>query len=934
MVSRLGYYLFLLKPIISIVSIPELRKWLCRSDKTFIENLEFGIKVWNSIEFVLLTKTEIIIDEFCNNLPKLRAEVKKSVNAAEHASNAWQKINEFLSLHYAAGAVSVGVKEKLINTLSAEARSKWSRKNPSVAVMRALLTTLHSSSMQNYYKSNTSDYAKFIGTNLSYFTTILFSEETGSIDDEQQRALKEIFEAILNELKTFIKQTPSLDAFKSAFSRHIVQQLCEIVISLKSRRIDYASELFAILQELYFDYSQTDKLKKYLQKPSAADATGFCEIFDVPMHVFMIVVETILIAHRNDSELQKCFFAYLVNDKTGKLRTTTAEVSDKLLLQCLTLFMQLLRKHEVPLSFEFDSLKAITYLGKRIEAIVNEHQAAYMYEVLSLVCATLKLNPMILEHTACQIAVKFMVVAKTEEHVWRKYEQLMFLLIEMYRKLSRAEKFVAQLIRNLYETLTSVKLSKKLKRTFNADFVEPVVTPPKRIKADDSEIGVVESPKNDAKIDFVDLLIRNFDSDADGEKDAKITQRAVAAQSWNDIAFAFPPTISQTYTRFISGLISKPSLVVWKTLVFTLKDYVRQLHDSDGKCSENTIFLIEISSALLSQYFMGSRLAEQADKTWKSIEENRQLTYDVLADFGRAILNQEHNYRTMNAFLKLSYNVTNFDLTTWYYCPDSMSGEHESDLPQIDGAKCVQNIHSYLAPKEWTIIEQRITNFGKRECKSNINKIYLQRLKAAQLFGSAQKDATIDKFILSTTFDDTEQLTAILADETVSTWFVANLDATQKRTVCERLLQSPQQLDVFYRISLADREFVDILILSIYKCIVDVLASCKKGVYLTEIEFEKCFGGEYGAIGGQLSDVIDKIVKQKMVGDKQLIENFRDDISEYLRLLVHLPIGFSNTDLKNVLFSLNLVVYRNLLATDNDQLRLQTIRLLKSKKLN
>lgn len=912
------------------MDIPELRKWLARSDKSFIENLEFGIKVWNSIEFVLLTKTEIILDEFCNNLPKLRDEVKQSDDPSTYATNAWQRINEFLGLHYAAGAVSVGVKEKLINALTAEAKAKWNRKNPSLAVLRTLLTTLRSSSMQNYYKSNTSDYAKFIGTNLSYFTVVLSSDATDFADDEQQRQLKEIFEAILSELKAFIKQTPFLDAFKLAFSREIVQLLCEIVILLKGRGVDYASELFAILQELYFDYSQTDKLKKYLLKPSAGDAGGFSEVFDVPMHVFMVVIETILIAHRNDSELQKCFFAYLLNDTTGKFRTTTADVSDRLLLQCLTLFMQLLKKHEVPLNFEFDSLKAIAYLGKRIEAIVNEHHSAYMYEVLSLVCATLKLNPLILEHTACQIAVKFMVVAKTEEHVWRKYEELMFLLIEMYRKLSRAEKFVALLIRNLYETLASVKLSKKLKRSFNAEFVESV-TPTKRAKADDSAVEVVESPKHDAKIDFVDLLIKNFDSDGDGEKGAKIAARTNATQCWNDIAFAFPPTISQTYTRFISGLISKPSLVVWKTLVFTLKDYVQQLHDSDGKSSENTIFLIEISSALLSQYFMGSRLAEQADKTWKSIEEHRQLTYDVLADFGRAILNQEHNYRTMNAFLKLSHSVSNFDLTTWYYCPDSMSGEHASDLPKINGAKCVQSIHSYLTPKEWTIIEQRITNFGKRECKSNINKLYLQRLKATQLFGVGQKDVEMDKFVLSTTFDDAEQLTAILVDETASAWFIGNLSTTQKRTVCERLLQSAQHLDVCYQIALADREFVDILIFSIYKCIVDILASSKKGVYLSEIDFEKCFAGEYAAIGDHLTGVIEKIVKQKNNGDKQLLENSREDLSEYLRLLVHLPIGFSATDIKNVLFSLNIVVYRNLLAADTDELKLQTIRLLKGK---
>lgn len=112
------------------------------------------------------------------------------------------------------------------------------------------------------------------------------------------------------------------------------------------------------------------------------------------------------------------------------------------------------------------------------------------------------------------------------------------------------------------------------------------------------------------------------------------------------------------------------------------------------------------------------------------------------------------------------------------------------------------------------------------------------------------------------------------------------------------------------------------------KSIIDVLASSKRGAAdLNEIDFEKCFAGEYEAFGNQLTT----IVKQKSVGDERLIENSRDDLVEYLRLLVHLSIGFCRAEVKNVLFLLNIVVYRNLCVSDNDQLTQQAIRLFKGK---
>lgn len=910
----------------------ELRKWLNRPNLSFADNLSFGIKVWNSIEFVLLTKQEIIVDEFCNNLPKLREEIKNA--DAKYGEEAWTKINEFLSFRYSSGAVSVTVKDKLVKTLSKEAEISIDESHQSHLILNALLITLQNPSIQNYYKSNATEFARFLGTNIRYLTVLLQSDE---VSDDQSKLYKQHIDELLGILKAFIKQTPFLDDFKSAFAVEILAPLCELITLAQNRKITNKQDLLSILQELYFDGSQTNQLKQYLSGEKSKFPT-FHEIFATPMHVFLMVVETIVWSFRNDDEVQQAFLRYLFNEVDGKFRVQSDE-SIQTQLNGLTVFILLLKKYDVPLNFQIDSNKAFVYIGKQIEHFVHSYHATYVYEMLNLLCATLKLNPLILEYSVCQIAVKFMLLAKSNETIWNKYEEFMFLVIEMYRRLSRAEKFISQLIRNLQETVSKVKLSKKLKRSFNGSFVEGS-TPSKKLKKSTEEDAAQESticeestvPDNH----FVTMYEENMLNECEAlvtKLDFKRTSRT--NQIWSDIAFALTPAISSTYTRFISGLVSKPSLVVWKTLIFTLKDYVQQLNETEGKCSENSVFLIEITSALLSLYFMGSRLAEQSDKSWDAIDKNRNITRDVLSEFGHAILNQEHNYRTMNAFLKLCYSASNFDLLCWYYRPDSMRSSEKNDcvVPenQFDVEKCAKKLHSYLSEKEWITIEQRITNFGKRECKANINKIYLQRLKATQLFELDKAEAQdISKHTLSTAFKDIEQISDILNDQSLCAWFIGNLNAEQKRSVCELLLQSTSEFDTLNRLrSINDWQFIEILTFATYKKLIDILAAGKHSEYLSAIDFEAVFEREFKKSSKQLSNLVEKVIDDTKCADKKLVQKKRDQILDLLTLLTNLPIGFGKPDAKSIISLLNIIVYRYLSVARDSELSTIAVNVFK-----
>lgn len=898
---------------------------------SFIDKLNFGLKVWNSIEFVLLTKQEIVVDEFCNNLPKLRDEIKNSTDP-KYGEIAWEKINEFLAFRYSSGAVSVAVKDKLIKTLSNEAEISIKESQTSHLTMNALLITLQNSSIQNYYKSNATEFARFLGANIRYLTILLESEE---ISADKSKVYKEYIEQLFNSLKVFIKQTPFLDEFKSAFATEIITALCELIILSQNREINNKQELLNILQELYFDGNQTTELNQHLSG-AKTKTKKFQEIFEKPMHVFLIVVEALLLSFRNHDEVQQAFLRYLFNEINGIFRVQSNETIQTQ-LNGLTVFILLLKKYDVPLNFQIDSNKAFVYLGKQIEYFVNSYCSTHVYEVLNFLCATLKLNALILETSVCQIAVKFMLIAKNDEKIWNKYEEFMFLLIEMYRKLSRAEKFISHLIKNLYEALSTVKLSKKLKRSFNSSYVEGS-TPSKKLKngtEDESimEISVIQEssqPQNR----YVTIIEENILAECESLATKSDWKRKIRNnQIWSDIAFAFTPAISGTYTRFISGLVSKPSLVVWKTLTFTLKDYVQQLKEADGKASENCVFLIEITSALLSQYFMGSRLAEHSDKSWDSIETNRNVTREILSEFGHAILNQEHNYRTMNAFLKLCYSASNFDLLCWYYRPDSMrfteSNEDETLKNKFNVENTAKKLHSYLTEKEWITIEQRITNFGKRECKANINKIYLQRLKSSQLFDLEKVD-DISKYVLSTAFKDIEQITDILNDSSLCEWFISNLNVSQKRTVCELLLQSTSEFDTLNRLcGINDWQFIEILTVSTYKKLFEVFADGKHSEYLSLIDFDAIFGREFKKTSKKLGTILEKQCSDSKCADKKHIQKNRELIEKMLGFVNNLPVGFGKQDAKSIVSLLNIIAYRYLSAAGDEELAKITVNIFK-----
>lgn len=213
-ISQLCHHKTLKHPI-SYPPATELRAWLNRPEQTFCANLAFGMKAWRSIEFVLISKHEIIAEEFCRNLPALRKELRKSGASETATAEAWSIIGEFLALKYSAGAISSAVKQQLVDALRKEANKTLD--SPVAGVFGAMLVTLEHSGMQNFYKSTPAALADFIGTICAYLLRLI--EQQALLADGWLPKQTEVIRKMLSGLLTFVKQTPMLEVFRKRFAR-------------------------------------------------------------------------------------------------------------------------------------------------------------------------------------------------------------------------------------------------------------------------------------------------------------------------------------------------------------------------------------------------------------------------------------------------------------------------------------------------------------------------------------------------------------------------------------------------------------------------------------------------------------------------------------------------------------------------------------------
>ncbi|XP_055905406.1 uncharacterized protein LOC129940904 [Eupeodes corollae] len=834
----------------------EFIRWLNRPEKSFEDNFSFAIKAWKSSEFPLSSKYEKVLDWLAGktkHLGKTTEDFKENL------------LSEFLQLRCPLGSIDLAVKRNFIEGILKWIHSWKSLDNRKPIEILFGISELEM--MQDLFRSDYEMYSKVLGQIFkSYENYLRHSEEAILVGSES-----EFFGKVMGTVKSRSSKAGNVKEFEEKFREFTFQNLVELIIVFQHKGLKFFDELLELEKTLYADYVETKLITKLLK---------------LPIHVNLLAFECAIVNYRGDfkfyQQLIKTIFESLLKGKLAK---------DKALsLTMVSYMLEMFRKHDISLNFEVIPHKttAIQYFGDKVTHFVTAFQEDHLLEVLNLLCATLRLNPLILEKSVFEITAK-MMVAKKNEQEQEVFEEYLILLMDMFKKLSRAEKFVASLQKSVRLILDTHKVPKKTKRRRTiTDSMEDGGG--KKAKLENGEeINVSSSGEDDINF-YLQVLFRDFHQHPESKsKTEKVC-------SFPHIAFAWPSTsVGLGFSKLIIGLMSKPSLVIWKTTIYALKELIAEATTSS--LDDNILFLFDFYSSLVCQYFSGCKLPEQSDKFWTEIENNRQLTRETLKEFGHFLLAQEHNNRTMNAFLECSYYAGLFDLLLWYYRPDFMTNDEEF-------SESSKTLHGYLSEDEWMLIKQRIINFGRVECKFNANRLLLQQLKGRMLF-QRKKSLHLQKTMLAPTASDFEQTKLVFSGSSdEGSWLLSNMSSKEKHEICELLVQEMdfEMIETFVE----DIEALEMIVLELYRKLGVLFQGTKKAI-LSKIDFD-----------GDVETIRQTIVEKKETYSVKKLE--AEGLKEILELIGKLPIGCSRKTKKEIFFLLQLAVFRDLKASEEEEL--------------
>ncbi|XP_055854277.1 uncharacterized protein LOC129918012 [Episyrphus balteatus] len=827
----------------------EFHRWLNRSEKTFEENFHFAIKSWKSSEFPLSSKYEKILEWFSSKT-KLLGKTTEDFNE--------NLFNEFLSLKCPLGSIDLTIKRNFIEKILKWTNNWKSHNNRKPIEILFQITELEM--MQDLFRTEYEIYARVLGKIFKMYENYLREFDTLLVGRES-----ELFNKIIETVKSRATKTGNLKEFEEKFTEFAFQPLIELIIVFQDKGIKFFDDLLDLQKTLFHDYVKS----KFIDKVSKLST-----------HVNLLAFECAIVNYRGDIK----FYSELIKAIFLKVHSEDMSKNQGLILTIIAYTLEMFRKHDISLNFEVSpQTTAIQLLLKEIQSLTIECQEEHLLEVLNLLCATLRLNPLILEKSVFEITAR-MMVAKKNDQEQKVFEEYLILLMDMFRKLSRAEKFVGSLQKSVRELLATHQVPKKAKkRRTITESGEEVSS--KKIKLENGEMKV--STLNEETNFYLEILFNDFHQHPESKS------KTEKVSSFPYIDYAWPTSsVGLGFSKLIIGLMSKPSLVIWKTLIYALKELISNTTTLD----DNTLFLFDFYSSLLCQYFSGCKLPEQSDKFWAEIESNRQLTRGTLKEFGHFLLAQEHNNRTMNAFLECSYHAGLFDLLLWYYRPDFMTNDENF-------SESSKTLHGYLSDDEWMLIKQRIINFGRIECKFNANRLLLQQLKGRILF-QKKKSVHLQKTMLAPASSDFEQTKLAFSGVNDSSWLLSNMNSKEKHEICELLVQ---ELDLeMIECFTEDIEALEMILLELYRKVGTLFQESKKAI-LSKIDFD-----------GDVEVIAKTVVEKKEDYSVKKVEV--DSLRDVLDIIGKLPIGCCRKAKKELFFVLQLAVFRDLKASEEDEL--------------
>lgn len=654
------------------LKIAELKAWLQDKSKDYTARLEFAIKVWQSVDFVYNNKYEVI----CQWLAETLCNAQNELPVAQ--------LQQLFRLRAQPGLVNIPTKSQLIQTLLDRINEDSQAAAHAHAYPQLLQSLINFELVQDALRADYDLLMSSYGTLFHTYERQLLNAP-GSGESQLPVRHADFVLPLLQQLRDYVQRAQHHERLLVAYTSAALHPLCQLLLQLREHNLCCFEQLAAIEQQL------TEKL---------TDVETLQRIAEQPLHVQMLVLEAVVYNRRFDPQ-----YLYKISNHIFHTLVKDSE-QPQLVLALTTHMLETLRKHNITLQFSEEAKrKSIEFLSHRIMKIVGHFKDNHLAEVLRLLCVALRLNPLILEPNVYQITVWMLTITKRNYTELRMYSDYLVLLLDMFRRLSRGERFVMQLLKSLREWLQQFELT--LPSSIGGG------KEPKRSRLEEEP---VESELNA----YVQLIYKSHLGAADS-----VQPNAVACSSRDPLAQSWPAqTAGAAFTRLVSHLMSKPSMVIWKMLLHSFAELLEP--QQTAVLPVNLNYAIELQATLLSQYLLGTRLAEQVQQFQSELQQQRQHTIQVLLQFGRHLLAQEHNRRTMNSFLECVERACSFELLLAYYWPD--------------GLPASETLHKFLPSDEWELIQQRVHNFGKSLCRQRLQRLEVQLMQAGWLLLPNQRD--------------------------------------------------------------------------------------------------------------------------------------------------------------------------------------------------
>uniref|UniRef100_A0A1A9Z4Q4 Urb2 domain-containing protein n=1 Tax=Glossina pallidipes TaxID=7398 RepID=A0A1A9Z4Q4_GLOPL len=858
----------------------EFARWLRRNDKSFVENLRFAIKAWQSVEFSLNTKYEIIIEWISEQ------------DLLQDCDVVIEDFVELLTVQVHPGIVGQQIKRQFVEWLLNLAENHCNV--PDAAVKRKwpeiLKLLIEFELLQDLYRVDYDLHARTYAAIFQCYEVYLIPMRNGTpfLFNHESEFLMSVFKT----LKDYIKLCADISKYEKCFTRFTIESFVLVLLELRHNSLDLFEQLVEVERLLTEELSGIDAALRLVK---------------MPLYVRLMALEVALVNRKCMPEFVQEVVKRGFNDFFSLLNSSQ---DPGLVLNVAAYTLEIFNRHDINLNMKRNDDKTILeYLGVELYNGIKHYADTHTLEVLLLLRAALRLNPLLLEQNVFELTACIMLAPKSndceEKH---SFEEYLVLLMDIFRRLSRAEKFVANLLKAIKERVALIEFNSV--KVIKAKSPDRMPSPAKKKK---KKLFYID--EKDVQI-CLRMMFNHIFKPLDKSQHEPVAAIISTSQTFAKLQNFWPSqSAGAAFSKLITSLMSKPSLVIWKTLLYSLKD-VLEISAANLDLDEKTLFLFDFHAALLSQYFAGCKLMEQYETHLDAISSQRQFSFEILELFGKFLLEREHQTRLMSSFLELCYNTACFELTLLYYKADGCF--HES----LNFSKYVEKMHSYLSPQEWVLVEQRVVNFGKPNCKFLLQRLQLQRVQAKMLLLS---QATNLQYSVFPTLSTDPVLVNLMLQSPHAEWMIAQLEIKEKELIAKHLLINLDLLPIASQ----DLQLLELVTLAVFENLSQAITSKRSILKSLTSYFEKIRECTEVCACEELIKNLIEIVIARSEEDYKVKSVNRTKIQNALQLLGQLPIGQLRRQRKTIAFTVELALYRDLKTAQEDDLAAQTLEIIK-----